>query len=141
MVVGSTYILLRMTRMPLTLEKPKKKVVSAKSAAGNGEKLMAWRKGLGINRVTFAKVAHCSERKLATYEKEAELPLPVRRQTTEAVRLLKALGEIITEEELSAWLQKPNRGFGRRAPLAVIEAGETDLLWDMIHQIRQGAFA
>ena len=102
---------------------------------------MAWRKSRGITRLTFAKVANCSERKLATYEKESNLPIAVRRQTTEAVRLLKALEEIIPQTDLTRWLTTSNPGFDKRTPLEVIQSGESDLVWDMIQQTRQGAFA
>lgn len=101
---------------------------------------MAWRKSHGITRVTFAKVANCSERKLATYEKQTVLPKPVQRQANEAVRLLGALSEIIPESNLADWLKAPNPGFKGRSPIDVMAAGETDLLWDMIYQTRTGAF-
>jgi hypothetical protein len=50
-------------------------------------------------------------------------PLPFRRQTAEAARLPKALGDFIPEEDSSGRLRQPNPGFGRRSPLAVVEAG------------------
>ncbi len=44
-------------------------------------------------------------------------------------------------QEVPQWLQKPNRGFGGRTPWALIQAGERDLIWAMIHQTQQGTFA
>ncbi|MCH6256990.1 DUF2384 domain-containing protein [Puniceicoccaceae bacterium K14] len=110
-------------------------------AGKNGKKLMAWRKSHGITRVTFAQVANCSERKLATYEKQTALPQPVQRQTTEAVRLLEALNEIIPEPQLADWLNTPNPGFSDRSPIQVMLSGEIDLLWDMVYQTRVAAYA
>ena len=124
-----------------TLDSSKKYSISSKTALRNGKNLMIWRKQRGINRSTFARLANCSERKMATYEKATKLPLPVRRQASEAVRLLQALGEIISEEAISDWLRRPNTSLDRRVPLAIIEAGESDLLWDMIYQTRQSTFA
>jgi predicted transcriptional regulator len=112
-----------------------------KTVGPNGEKLMAWRRARGITRVTFAKIANCSERKMATYEKQEKLPAPVSRQTTEAVRLVNGLEGIIPVDELSGWLASPNPGFDDRTPLEVIDAGEADLLWDMIYQTRESAYA
>jgi uncharacterized protein (DUF2384 family) len=86
-------------------------------------------------------MANCSERKLATYEKQDVLPAPVSRQAMEAVRLLNALEDIIPVDELSGWLAAPNAGFDDRSPIEVIEAGESDLLWDMIYQTRESAYA
>ena len=57
------------------------------------------------------------------------------------MRLVRALLEIIPAAELPAWLGAPNPGFDGRTPWELIEAGERDLLWEMIHQTRHGAFA
>lgn len=78
----------------------------------------------------------------ATYEKARVLPKTVQRPVTETVRLIKALRELAGDDTaLKDWLTKPNQAFGRRTPLALIEAGESDILWQMIHQLRQGEFA
>lgn len=128
--------------MPKATATKTKAPKSTHSIAGrNGKKLMAWRKSHGITRVTFAKVANCSERKLATYEKQAVLPKTVQRQTTEAVRLLGALSEIIPVTQMADWLQTPNPAFDGRSPVKIMDDGETDLLWDMIYQTRAGAYA
>ncbi len=110
-------------------------------AKDSGIALYSWRRSIGLNRGTFARMANFSERTLATYEKQAKFPITVRPQVTEAVRLVQALLEMIPAEELPQWLQKPNRGFGGRTPWALIQAGERDLIWAMIHQTQQGTFA
>jgi uncharacterized protein (DUF2384 family) len=102
---------------------------------------MQWRKKRGINRVTFSRIANCSERKLATYEKSTDLPPPVQRQLTEARRLLEALSKIVSEGELKTWLETPNPGFDKQRPLDLIAKGQSDLLWEMIHQTRAGTYA
>jgi len=87
-------------------------------------------------------MAHFSERKLATYEKAASLPRKVRRPIRETVNLIQALRELAGDEaELKAWLQRPNKAFGERSPLSLIIEGESSRIWQMVHQIRQGAFA
>jgi len=52
-----------------------------------------------------------------------------------------ALQEIIPAGDLPAWLQAPNPGFGGQKPWALIQKGERDVIWRMIHQTQQGAFA
>lgn len=115
--------------------------VSWQQARQSGPALYAWRRSVGLNRPAFAKLARFSERTLATYEKAPKLPSVARAQVTEAVRLVKALQEIIPGEELSKWLETPNQGFGGRKPGALIVNGERDVVWEMIHQVRHGAFA
>ncbi len=119
----------------------KAKAPSWKRAYESGPALYSWRRSVGLNRETFAKLSKVSERTLATYEKHARLPKPIRAQVTEAVRLVKALLDIIPGEELPKWLATPNHAFGDRRPWTLIQRGEGDRVWEMIHQTRQGAFA
>ena len=115
--------------------------VSWQNARQGGLALYSWRRAVGLNRPTFARLARFSERTLATYEGDTPLTAPVQAQVTEAVRLVRALLEILPAAELPAWLGTPNPGFDGRSPWALIEAGERDILWEMIHQTRHGAFA
>ena len=127
-----------MTRMGTsTTEKP----VTWQRARESGVALYSWRRSIGLNRGTFARLANFSERTLATYEKRRQFPAMVRPQITEAVRLVKALLEIVPAGELPNWLQTPNPGFGGQTPWAMIENGERDVIWQMIHQTQQGTFA
>ena len=121
-----------------TKEKP---AASWQQARKSGSALYSWRKSVGLNRSTFAWLASVSERTLATYEKLPQLSAPAKAQVTEAVRLIRALSELIPVQELAVWLQTPNPGFDGRSPRELIEAGERDLVWEMIHQTRHGAFA
>ena len=98
------------------------------------------REKIGISRNLFADIANCSLRKMATYEASEELPLKVERQLTEAIRLAEALAEIL-DDGLLNWLETPNPGFDGRAPIEAITSGESDLLWDMIHQSQQLAYS
>lgn len=119
----------------------KSKSATWQNAKKSGTALYSWRRSVGLNRGTFARLANFSERTLATYEKHKELPALIRPQVNEAVRLVKALLEIIPENELSAWLQMPNPGFRGQKPWTLIQKGERDVIWEMIHQTQQGAFA
>jgi DNA-binding transcriptional regulator YiaG len=56
----------------------------------------------------------------------------------EVVRLFDALADIIKGSVIGEWLQRPNKQFDGSTPLQVIERGETDRLWRMIWQLREG---
>jgi len=112
------------------------------STIKSGSALKTWRRERGIPRPLFAQFADCSERTLATYENKPQLPENFRRPVTESVRLIVALQELAGDNEsLKAWLQKPNTAFDMKTPLSLIKSGEVDVLWRMVHEIRQGSFA
>lgn len=119
----------------------KEKPPTLKQARESGPALFQWRRATGLNRETFARIANFSERSLASYEKLDRLPDTIRPQINEALRLVKALLEIIPADHLLTWLQTPNSGFGGRSPWMLIEEGERDLIWEMIHQTRHSTFA
>ncbi|MGB8352318.1 MAG: antitoxin Xre/MbcA/ParS toxin-binding domain-containing protein [Chthoniobacteraceae bacterium] len=119
----------------------KQKVTKRKYPRSSGEALYTWRRSVGLNRPTFARLANFSERSLASYEKRAQLPKTVQPKLNEGVRLVEALLDLIPANELAAWLHTPNSGFGGKRPWTLIEQGERDIIWAMIHQTRQGAFS
>ncbi len=113
-----------------------------RKAIHSGPALMENRRFLGIPREMFAPLAHFSVRKLATYEKEKNLPETIARPVNETMRLLVALREIVGDQQgLREWLETNNPAFDNRPPMQVIKAGESDLVWEMIHQVRTGTFA
>ena len=119
----------------------KQKPPAWKHVKNSGPALYLWRRSVGLNRGTFARLANFSERSLATYENQKRLPKTVRPQVNEAARLVEALRDLVPGNRLDLWLHTPNPGFGGRAPWILIERGERDIIWSMIHQTRQGAFA
>ena len=124
---------------PATLAKP---TVTMGSAVRSGPALMQRRRERGISRGLFTEMTDFSLRKLATYEKTRRLPKKVVRPITTALRLLNALSELAGDETaLKTWIKTPNTAFDDHTPLALIKAGKADQLWEMIHQVRQGAFA
>jgi DNA-binding transcriptional regulator YiaG len=124
--------------MPATI---KAKPVKTQLARRSGPALYQWRRSVGMNRETFAGLANFSERTLATYEKQEDVPAPAQTQLNEAIRLLDALMEIVPPSDLAKWIHAPNPGFGGKTPWTLIRQGERDVIWEMIHQTRQGAFA
>ena len=121
--------------------KSRSRRVGVERAITSGSALMEWRKKKGISRRLFAEMADCSERTLATCEKAKKIPATVERPVTETIRLIRALNGLAGDDvELKVWLNQNNRAFGDRSPIEVMKNGEADLLWEMVHQIRQGAF-
>lgn len=56
----------------------------------------------------------------------------------ERQRLVDALSEIVHEDNLGVWLQQPNNAFDGLTPVELIEQGQSDRLWEMIHNLRSG---
>ena len=133
------------TKKKLAKKLAKKRVLRRASQKAfvikSGSALRNWRKERGISRPLFAQIADCSERSLATYEGKAKLPVKFSRPVAESVRLVQALQELAGDNAaLKDWLQKPNAAFEEKSPLSLIKGGEVDVLWRMVHQLRQGAF-
>jgi hypothetical protein len=59
-------------------------------------------------------------------------------KSREVTGLFDALADIIDKKVIGQWLQRPNQQFDGTTPLQVMERGETDRLWRMIWQIREG---
>lgn len=91
------------------------------------------REGLGSNQAEFSRLSAVSVRSLATLEGGAEPSEGVRRRLVELERLTNALAEAI-----GRWLGTRNQAFEGLKPLEVIERGESDRLWSMVHFLRSG---
>ena len=63
---------------------------------------------------------------------------PAKRRLHEVRRLLDALSEIVKRESIPNWLHTRNAAFGNLTPLQVIEVGEMDRLWAMVHDLGSG---
>ena len=59
-------------------------------------------------------------------------------QKNEAIRVIRALGSLISPKKLGPWMRKPNRNFGGLTPIEVIEQGKMGKLWRMIYEIESG---
>jgi hypothetical protein len=93
----------------------------------------------GLRREELGRLTGFSLRALAGWA-AGELPsLPAKRRLHEIRRLLDALSEIVKRESISEWLHKSNPAFERLTPLQVIELGEIDRLWAMIHELGSGS--
>jgi DNA-binding XRE family transcriptional regulator len=96
------------------------------------------RKDLNLNQPDFARLFPISVQSLATFETGATPSDSVHRRLVELERLTNALAEVVQKLSLGAWLTTPNPTFDGLKPLEVIERGESDRLWSMIHFLRSG---
>lgn len=63
------------------------------------------------------------------------------KQLKEMVRLFDAFADLMETNYVGEWLKTPNEAFEGSTPLQVIERGENDRLWRMIHEVRMGTLA
>jgi hypothetical protein len=57
---------------------------------------------------------------------------------TELKRLTNALERLVKPASIGPWLQTPNEAFGGSTPAQLVERGESDRLWRMIHLLESG---
>ncbi len=87
----------------------------------------------------FARLMCVSDRSVAKFENTSRLSQPVQRQVHALSRLHTSLGRVIKPGAIGQWFQTPNPAFGGLKPLEVVERGEIDRIWAMIHQLESGA--
>ena len=88
-----------------------------------------------LSQDEFARLTGYSTRAVAGWEAGKALARPARRRIAEIGRLLKALSELMPRDQVGQWLRGPNKAFDGQTPMQVVERGEADRLWQMIHQI------
>lgn len=119
------------TPMPSTRSK-----APAVAAAPHAREIRAH---LGLTQARMARLLGVSTRKMSELESPGSPPRSeTRRRLTEIDRLGQALGEIMDAADLGSWLDTPNDAFEGSTPLQLVERGEIDRLWQMIHTVRTG---
>jgi DNA-binding transcriptional regulator YiaG len=91
-----------------------------------------------LKREELGRLTGFSLRALAEWAGGKLPSQPAKRRLHEVRRLLDALAEIVKVESIPQWLHQPNPGFERLTPLQVIEVGEIDRLWAMVHDLGSG---
>jgi hypothetical protein len=59
-------------------------------------------------------------------------------KVTELKRLTRALEELVEPKFIGQWFQTPNEAFDGSTPAQLVERGESDRLWRMIHVLESG---
>lgn len=96
------------------------------------------RERIGLNRRLFARLTGYSERALAAWEGGKQLSDQALPRMIEIKRLHAALSRVMKAEFVGTWLQTPNQAFEKLKPIEVVERGEIDRLWKMIHVLESG---
>jgi transcriptional regulator with XRE-family HTH domain len=97
------------------------------------------RAALGLTQAQMSRLLGISARKMSSLESSDASPKSdTRRRLTEVDRLRQALCELMTPADLARWFDAPNPGFDGSTPLQLVERGEIDRLWQMIHAVRTG---
>jgi hypothetical protein len=88
-----------------------------------------------LRREELGRLTGFSLRALAEWAAGSMPSQPAKRRLHEVRRLLDSLSEIVKKARISEWLHKPNDAFDGLTPLQVIEVGEIDRLWGMVHEL------
>jgi hypothetical protein len=102
------------------------------------EPLSLLAKEAGMNYDMLAKALSVSRRSISGWLSGQEPERINRVRINEFGRLVAELRSIIKPEKLKTWWNQPVENFGGSTPLQVLERGETDRLWRMIWEIREG---
>lgn len=88
----------------------------------------------GLRREELSRLTGFSLRALADWSAGKLPSQPAHRRLREVRRFLDALAEIVKPTAIQGWMRSPNPAFEGLTPLQVIELGEIDRLWAMVHE-------
>jgi hypothetical protein len=91
-----------------------------------------------LSNEALSRVTGASPRTVAYWNAGTPPQRSSAQKIKEVTRLFDALADIIDKKVIGHWLQRPNQQFDGSTPLQVMERGETDRLWRMIWQLREG---
>jgi len=127
--------------MKATATKTKRKSLALNgSGSVSTERIIrALRDDFGVSQSLLVRLSGYSPRSVISWSKGAKVTRPAAIKFKELNRLFEALAELTqNREEITNWLQEPNDAFDGSTPLQVIERGESDRIWRMIHLIESG---
>lgn len=92
----------------------------------------------GLRREELGRLTGFSLRALADWSTGKLPSQPALRRLHEIRRLLDSLAGFVLPSTIPRWLRQPNPAFDNLSPLQVIEVGEIDRLWAMVHERAAG---
>ena len=107
-------------------------------AASGGVSVKALANRFRISHETLTRMTGFSLRALANWSQGAKPSSSTVRRLTEVKRLFAALERVVSPEAIGAWLKEPNPAFDGSTPLQVVERGEIDRIWRMVHELESG---
>ena len=93
----------------------------------------------GLRREELGRLTGFSLRALADWAAGKVPSQPAHRRLHEVRRLLDALADVVKIDAITPWLHQKSQAFDNLTPLQVIETGEIDRLWAMVHERLAGA--
>lgn len=103
-----------------------------------GRSKLRLRDQLDMTREVFSRVVNVSLRTIAKVEQDQSEVVKLQRPYVEVARLVEALGDVVDAEAIGPWFVTPNPAFDGMKPIELIERGEIDRLWDMVHRLQYG---
>jgi transcriptional regulator with XRE-family HTH domain len=124
--------------LAILLGQTQDRLVSASSLGPIGEQLLRLATDAGMNYDMLARALGVSRRSISGWLSGREPERINRVRITEFERLVAELRTVVKPEQLKTWWNRPVANFGGSTPLQVLERGETDRIWRMIWEIREG---
>ncbi len=103
-----------------------------------GADVRRWSRMYNLSNEAVSRVTGASPRTVSYWNAGTPPQRSSAQKIKEVTRLFDALAGIIKAKAIGEWMQRPNKQFDGSTPLQVIERGETDRLWQMIWQLREG---
>jgi DNA-binding transcriptional regulator YiaG len=148
--MGSATTTERRTTTAFTLAKPEGTLLSMEkeeatlagklvdAVASSSNDVTALCETYQLRREELGRLTGFSLRALAEWASGKLPSQPAKRRLHEVRRLLDVLSEIVKPTSIPRWLHQSNKAFDGLTPLQVIELGEIDRLWSMVHDLGSG---
>ena len=92
----------------------------------------------GLTLDSLARMLRISRRAVAAWLSGQEPSRSNKVRLVEFGRMYQALSELVQPTAIGPWLEKSNSALEGSTPLQVIERGESDRIWRMVWQLREG---
>lgn len=96
-------------------------------------------KGFGLNQIQLAtSLLHCTPRSLILWKSKQPPNQAILIRLKELNRLYQALAALMPPEEIPAWMNQTNDYLDPLTPMEVLNRGQIDRLWQIIHNVGSG---
>ena len=130
-----------MTHLGARVQELRRQMRSARapsSKALTGADIKEFCRQTNLTLDVFTRLVGTSRRAVATWLTGNPPNRANERNLTELSRLFAALVELVPAAQIGSWLETSNSAFEGSTPVQVIERGESDRIWRMIWELRDG---
>ena len=114
-----------------------RKLMQEQISAGTFD-VRAFCKKYGLKRDQISRMTSYAPRTVAGWASGNRIKGAAIQKVTELRRLTAALEHLVEPEFVGPWFQTPNPSFEGSTPAQLVERGESDRLWRMIHLLESG---